>query len=128
MTLALLNRPQYFTGDAIRVAVVVFLIINAGFYIYFFLLHEVIDPDLYNLQSELFIKNAKENGSGTPGDISQRPEVKFAPETFKLTFGSVMLKYVSGAIIGAAISYLLGTLLGKKDPDLNSTEQPDQDS
>lgn len=128
MVLVLMKSPPYFQGAAIRAALVVFLIVNACYYLYTFLLYEVIDPNLYQLQSDLMIANSKQHGLGTPGDVSQRPEVMYAPESLTYTFGKVMLWYAQGAIFGAAIAYLLGTLLGKKDPDLNSTEQLDQDS
>jgi len=79
------------------------------------LLYEVIDPNLYQLQSELMIANSKQHGLGTPGDVSQLPEVMYAPESLQYTFSKVMLWYAQGAIFGAAISFLLGNLLGKKE-------------
>lgn len=117
MVLVLLKRPPLFQGAAIRASLVVFLIINACYYLYTFLLYEVIDPNLYQLQSDLMIANSKQHGLGTPGDVSQRPEVLYAPESLQYTFSKVMLWYAQGAIFGAAISYLLGTLLGKKEQE-----------
>jgi len=115
MVLALLKRPQLNQGSAIRSALVVYLIMNAAYYAYPFLLYEVIDPSLYQLQSDLMIANSKLHGLGTPGDVSQRPEVLYAPESLKYTFSKVMLWYAQGAIVGAALAFLLGSLLGKKE-------------
>jgi len=61
------------------------------------------------------IANSKAHSLGTPGDVSQRPEVMYAPESLQYTFGKVMLWYAQGAIFGAAIAFLLGTLLGTKE-------------
>ncbi len=112
-----MKRPSYFKGSAIRTALVTFLIINACYYLYTFLLYEVIDPGLYQLQSDLMIANSKTHNLGTPGDVSQRPEVMYAPESLKYTFSKVMLWYAQGAIFGAAISFILGNILGKKEPE-----------
>jgi len=124
MILVLMKRPPYFQGEAIRAALVVFLIVNACYYLYTFLLYEVIDQSLYQLQSDLMIANSKEHGLGTPGDVSQLPEVMYAPESLKYTLGKVMLWYAQGAIFGAAIAFLMGTLLGKKDPDYLEVSPP----
>jgi hypothetical protein len=120
MVLALLRRPAYTRSEATRVALVVFLLANACYYAYTVLLYEVIDPDLYQLQSDLMIANQKKYGLGEPGELSQSPEIRFAPENFKYTFGKVFLWYAQGAIFGAAVAFLLSFLLGRKDPETSA--------
>lgn len=114
MVLVLLRRPQLEKMEAVRTSLVTFMIISACYYLYTFLLYEFFDPSLYELQSELMIENAEYYATGTPGYLNETPQVKYAPEKLKYTLGSIAYNYALGILSGAAVSFLLGNLFGRK--------------
>ena len=115
MALAALRRPPAPKLVAIRAALVCYLLVSASYYLYTYLLYEVFDPELYALQSELMIENAQRFQSGTPGRLAETPEQLYAPERLRYTFGGVTYNYAFGALSGAAVAFLLGSLLGRGD-------------
>lgn len=115
MTLAALRRPPAPRTVAVRAALICYLLVSASYYLYTYLLYEVFDPDLYGLQSELMIANAERFQSGQPGRLSDSPAVVYAPERLRYTLSGIAYNYAFGALSGAAVSFLLGTLLGRGD-------------
>lgn len=118
MILAALRRPPAPRIEAIRSALVCYLLASASYYLYTYLLYEAFDPELYELQSELMIANAERFQSGQPGRLADSPAVLYAPERLRYTLSGIAYNYAFGALSGAAVSFLLGTLLGRgDDPD-----------
>ena len=113
----LLRRPPIPRGDAIRAALVTYLLVSACYYLYTYALYEWFDPELYGLQSRLMIENVRAAQAGEPGLASESAAVKYAPENLRYTFSTVAYSYALGALSGAAVAFLLGNLLGAKPDD-----------
>lgn len=118
----LLRRPPYKRLEAIRAAVVVYMLVSASYYVYTYALYEVFDPTLYELQSELMIENAQRFQTGTPGRAAEAPEVVYAPERLRYTLGGIAYNYVFGLLSGVAVAFLLGNLLGVKSDDAATSD------
>ena len=121
MVLAALRRPPAPRMRAIRAALICYLLVSASYYLYTYLLYEVFDPELYGLQSALMIENAQAFATGTPGRLAESPESLYAPERLRYTAGGLLYSYALGALTGAAMAFIIGTLLGRGDDEAGNT-------
>ena len=115
MALSLLRRPQLPQPEAIRTALIVFVCVSGAYYGYTYLLYEVFDPELYQLQSELMIENAERYQTGSPGRFEETPAELYAPARLQYTLSGIAFNFALSCLSGAAVAYLLGTLLGRKE-------------
>ena len=124
MALSLLRRPQLSRSEATRTALTVFVLVSASYYLYTYLLYEVFDPTLYELQSELMIENAERYATGTPGKFEETPAELYSVERLRYTPGGVLFNFALGCLSGAAVSYLLGLALGYREPGGEQAREP----
>ena len=120
MIVAAAKRPPYERAEATRAALVAYLLVSLSYYVYYYFLFEVLDPELYQLQSELYIANARAYGLTEPGSLNERLEDKFAPQNLRLSLTDIAFSMARGAVLGAAVSYALGFLLGVPSPKADS--------
>ncbi len=114
MVLVLVRRPQLERMAATRTALITYMTVSACYYLYTYLLYEVFDPSLYELQSELMIENAERYATGTPGEAAETAKFKYAPERLHYTLGGIFYNYALGILSGAAVAFLLANLFGRK--------------
>ena len=115
MVLASLRRPPLPRMSAVRNAFVAYLCVSASYYLYYYLLFEVFEPELVERHSELLIENHRRYIAQAPGSLSDDPTVIYAPERLRQTIGGTVFSFAQGAIFGAAFSFLLGVLVGERD-------------
>ena len=115
MLLAAAPRDRFTRKEALQAGAIAVLLTSAAFYLYTYMLYEVFDPSLYDLQSQLMIENAQQFAVSNPGEMSQSPQVIYAPENLKYTFSGILRNYAQGAIVGIAAAYLLAQAVGKKE-------------
>ena len=115
MVLAAYRAPRLPRMIATRNAVVAYVLVSGSFYLYYYLLFEVFDPELVTLQSELMIENARIYLEQKPGIAQDDPAVTFAPENLRQSIGGTFFNFAQGTIFGVAFSFLIGYALGRSD-------------
>ncbi len=113
MGLAAYRQPRLGRAIATRNAFVAYILVSACYSTYYFLIFEVFDPSLVDLQSELMIENARLYLTNAPGIAADDPALTFAPDRLRQTPGGAFLNFAQGMIYGAAFSFLLGYVLGR---------------
>ncbi|MFK7808218.1 MAG: DUF4199 domain-containing protein [Saprospiraceae bacterium] len=91
--------------DAIRASFITFLIANAIFYIFYYILLNFVDPDLVKLQVEI----AQQMYLDIMGEERAKPMLdRMEEEGFEMTFSKTFFEYAKGAIAGFVFSLLIG--------------------
>ncbi len=91
--------------EAVRTAFVTFLIANIVFYAFYYLMFNVIDPNLTLLQKELTKAYYEQNFTGME---LRRYLAELAETEIKVDFGTIFQGFIRGAIGGFLLSLLVG--------------------
>lgn len=96
--------------DALRVAFLVYLIANAWFYVFYYVIHQI-DPSLAVMQKEAMRESLPKFTE--PGKL-QEAYKKLDEQDFQVSLGQVILGWAQGAILGFGLAALVA-LITRRD-------------
>jgi hypothetical protein len=97
--------------DALRIAFLVYLVANAWFYAFYYLIHQF-DPSLADLQKELMRASLPQYTE--PGKLSQAYE-ELETHDFKVSLGDAIFGWARGAILGFGLAALVALVTRKEN-------------
>ena len=100
--------------DGLRVAFLVYLVANAWFYIFYYVIHQI-DPSLAVLQKEIMRESLPRF---TPPDKLQDALAKLEEQDFQVSLGQTFLGWAQGAILGFGLAALVA-LVTRKEQKVN---------
>lgn len=98
---------RYTFRSALRSAFLVYVIASAIYYLFYFLLFNVIDPDLVELQRALILENLEHYGNVLGEDNVEEMIRRYQEEDLQVTFGNTVLDFAWGLIGGFIISLVV---------------------
>ena len=107
------NGGQLTFRDAMQSAFLVYVIANAGYYLFYYLMFNVFDPDLALVQREVMLENIKDMDRFL--DEQQREELLRNLEQQDLRIGiwSLLLSFGQGLIGGFIISLIIAAFFSR---------------
>ncbi len=97
--------------EGLKIAFQTFLIANAIFYIFYYLLLNFVDPSLVDLQMENAQQLLEDYKDYLPPEQTKDMKETMNREGFEMTIGKTIYEYVKGAIVGFVFSFLIGAIV-----------------
>lgn len=94
--------------EGLKIAFQTFLIANAIFYVFYYILLNFVDPSLVDLQMETAKQMYQEY---MPADQAKEMIKNMDKEGFEMTISKTTFEYAKGAIVGFAFSLFIGAIV-----------------